>query len=116
MVKPLVFAGFNFHMPSLIQQFRATLIKHASVEVCATLPKFKLTLLEIKLPQDAEHNRGPEQTGALPADGASDASAQRKEVKCRDLAYVLHTSGTTGLPKIVWVPHSCILPNILDLK
>ena len=28
------------------------------------------------------------------------------------LAYVLHTSGTTGLPKIVRVPHECIVPNI----
>uniref|UniRef100_A0A3B4X5G9 Aminoadipate-semialdehyde dehydrogenase n=1 Tax=Seriola lalandi dorsalis TaxID=1841481 RepID=A0A3B4X5G9_SERLL len=33
-----------------------------------------------------------------------------------DLAYVLHTSGTTGLPKIVRVPHKCILPNILHLR
>ncbi|XP_054340660.1 beta-alanine-activating enzyme isoform X2 [Pongo pygmaeus] len=28
------------------------------------------------------------------------------------LAYVLHTSGTTGIPKIVRVPHKCIVPNI----
>lgn len=28
------------------------------------------------------------------------------------LAYVLHTSGTTGIPKIVRVPHECIVPNI----
>nr|XP_006198208.1 beta-alanine-activating enzyme isoform X1 [Vicugna pacos]XP_031544047.1 beta-alanine-activating enzyme isoform X1 [Vicugna pacos]XP_031544050.1 beta-alanine-activating enzyme isoform X1 [Vicugna pacos] len=28
------------------------------------------------------------------------------------LAYVLHTSGTTGTPKIVRVPHACIVPNI----
>ena len=27
------------------------------------------------------------------------------------LAYVLHTSGTTGTPKIVRVPHACILPK-----
>nr|XP_054755985.1 beta-alanine-activating enzyme-like isoform X2 [Lytechinus pictus] len=31
------------------------------------------------------------------------------------LAYALHTSGTTGRPKIVRVPHSCIVPNVLDL-
>ncbi|XP_041526980.1 beta-alanine-activating enzyme isoform X2 [Microtus oregoni] len=30
----------------------------------------------------------------------------------RCLAYVLHTSGTTGTPKIVRVPHACILPNV----
>lgn len=32
------------------------------------------------------------------------------------LAYVLHTSGTTGSPKIVRVPHKCIVPNILHLR
>uniref|UniRef100_A0A8D0LCY2 Aminoadipate-semialdehyde dehydrogenase n=1 Tax=Sphenodon punctatus TaxID=8508 RepID=A0A8D0LCY2_SPHPU len=32
------------------------------------------------------------------------------------LAYVLHTSGTTGIPKIVRVPHKCIVPNIHHLR
>ncbi|NWW85512.1 ACSF4 enzyme, partial [Rhynochetos jubatus] len=32
------------------------------------------------------------------------------------LAYVLHTSGTTGIPKIVRVPHKCIVPNIQHLR
>uniref|UniRef100_A0A4W4GVX9 Carrier domain-containing protein n=1 Tax=Electrophorus electricus TaxID=8005 RepID=A0A4W4GVX9_ELEEL len=32
------------------------------------------------------------------------------------IAYVLHTSGTTGLPKIVKVPHTCIVPNIIHLR
>ncbi|KAM4710151.1 beta-alanine-activating enzyme isoform 2-T2 [Discoglossus pictus] len=32
------------------------------------------------------------------------------------LAYVLHTSGTTGRPKIVNVPHQCIVPNIHHLR
>ncbi|XP_069645768.1 beta-alanine-activating enzyme isoform X1 [Haliaeetus albicilla] len=32
------------------------------------------------------------------------------------LAYALHTSGTTGIPKIVRVPHKCIVPNIQHLK
>ncbi|XP_023932610.1 acyl-CoA synthetase family member 4 [Lingula anatina] len=34
----------------------------------------------------------------------------------QDLAYVITTSGTTGIPKLVYVPHSCIMPNITDLK
>ena len=32
------------------------------------------------------------------------------------LAYVLTTSGTTGRPKPVKVPHCCIVPNVLDLR
>ena len=31
------------------------------------------------------------------------------------LAYVMHTSGTTGRPKPVRVPHCCIVPNVIDL-
>ena len=34
----------------------------------------------------------------------------------RQLAYVIMTSGTTGLPKIVRVPHRCIVPNIKHLR
>ena len=33
-----------------------------------------------------------------------------------NLAYVMTTSGTTGLPKLVRVPHYCIVPNIVDLR
>ncbi len=32
------------------------------------------------------------------------------------LAYILSTSGTTGQPVTVKVPHCCIVPNILDLR
>ncbi|XP_004268303.2 beta-alanine-activating enzyme isoform X2 [Orcinus orca] len=32
------------------------------------------------------------------------------------LAYVLRTSGTTGIPKIVRVPHACIVPNIQHFR
>jgi non-ribosomal peptide synthetase component F len=32
------------------------------------------------------------------------------------LAYVLQTSGSTGLPKTVKVPHECIVPNVLDIR
>ncbi|XP_064481492.1 beta-alanine-activating enzyme-like isoform X2 [Ornithodoros turicata] len=33
-----------------------------------------------------------------------------------DIAYVMKTSGTTGRPKVVRVPHECILPNINHLR
>ncbi|XP_047475813.1 beta-alanine-activating enzyme-like isoform X1 [Penaeus chinensis] len=32
----------------------------------------------------------------------------------RDLAYAITTSGSTGIPKFVYVPHRCIIPNIYD--
>lgn len=39
-----------------------------------------------------------------------------KHVDCHGfLAYILQTSGTTGVPKIVRVPHQCIVPNIQHL-
>lgn len=31
------------------------------------------------------------------------------------LAYLVHTTGTTGSPKGVWVPHCCVVPNVIDL-
>ena len=33
-----------------------------------------------------------------------------------NLAYVMQTSGTTGEPKAVFVPHSCIVPNVIHLR
>ncbi|KAF2362615.1 Pyrrolo-quinoline quinone repeat [Trinorchestia longiramus] len=36
-------------------------------------------------------------------------------VNRRGLAYAITTSGSTGVPKIVFVPRSCIAPNIRDL-
>ncbi|XP_051026230.1 beta-alanine-activating enzyme [Acomys russatus] len=51
---------------------------------------------------------------------ACESGAEEKErVDLRQeccLAYVLHTSGTTGTPKIVRVPHACILPNVQHFR
>ena len=38
------------------------------------------------------------------------------QLSADQLAYVITTSGTTGLPKIVRVPHQCIVPNITHLR
>ncbi|XP_077463975.1 beta-alanine-activating enzyme [Stigmatopora argus] len=85
----------------LLQAFRAAFTPHMSVEVCTELPKFKLTLVRVQTLMGEEHDVvKPE--ASLKGRGA--------------LAYVLHTSGTTGPPKIVRVPHECILPNILHLR
>ena len=32
------------------------------------------------------------------------------------LAYAMQTSGTTGQPKIVFVPHQCVVPNVIHLR
>uniref|UniRef100_A0A3Q4AV41 Uncharacterized protein n=1 Tax=Mola mola TaxID=94237 RepID=A0A3Q4AV41_MOLML len=81
-----------------VQRFQTALDHHVSVEVCAVLPKFKLTVVQVTPAPLAEHRPG----------------AARRDPA--DLAYVLHTSGTTGAPKIVRVPHRCILPNIRHLR
>lgn len=48
---------------------------------------------------------------------AGDGSTSLSENTAQgDFAYVLHTSGTTGVPKIVRVPHKCIVPNIQHLR
>lgn len=80
------------------------------------LPKFKLTLIRVKPLPIAEHGRGRTVAQTEDGDDLCDAAVVEKESGHRDLAYVLHTSGTTGLPKIVRVPHKCILPNILHLR
>jgi len=46
---------------------------------------------------------------------AKNASIPPGFVTCT-LAYVITTSGTTGTPKIVRVPHQCIVPNIIHLR
>ncbi|XP_056271248.1 beta-alanine-activating enzyme isoform X2 [Pseudoliparis swirei] len=93
-----------------LQRFQDAVGDHASVEVLSSLPKFRLTLVRLA-------PRGPEHGGARAAGGAAAPTAGgSREAGPGDLAYVLHTSGTTGLPKIVRVPHRCILPNILHLR
>ncbi|XP_028260190.1 beta-alanine-activating enzyme [Parambassis ranga] len=102
----------------LLQKFQTALIKHVTMEVCAELPEFRLTLTKIQMRAAAEQERGTEQTQAQTVAGADlcGAAVLEKKAGNRELAYVLHTSGTTGLPKTVRVPHKCILPNILHLR
>ncbi|XP_043762636.1 beta-alanine-activating enzyme isoform X3 [Cervus elaphus] len=60
--------------------------------------------------------------GKMTASMSSESSSEEKSEEHVDvrlkhcLAYVLHTSGTTGVPKIVRVPHACIVPNIQHFR
>ncbi|XP_069555329.1 beta-alanine-activating enzyme [Brachyistius frenatus] len=102
----------------LLQQFQTALIEHVTVEVWLELSEFNLTLLRIEPLPVAEHRRGTEGARDPTADGVHlrEAAVLEKESGNRGLAYVLHTSGTTGLPKTVRVPHKCIIPNVLHLR
>lgn len=71
------------------------------------LPEFKLTLVRTEPLPVLEGGPGPQAAGSPGLDGTPGQ---------KDWAYVLHTSGTTGPPKTVRVPHECILPNILHLR
>lgn len=42
--------------------------------------------------------------------------ARPHPLKSASVAYVMHTSGTTGSSVPVHVPHCCITPNVLDLR
>uniref|UniRef100_UPI001939323A beta-alanine-activating enzyme-like n=1 Tax=Styela clava TaxID=7725 RepID=UPI001939323A len=37
------------------------------------------------------------------------------DLNMSNISYIVHTSGTTGVPKIITVPHKCIVSNIVHL-
>eukprot|EP00741_Cyanophora_paradoxa_P005683 tig00000903_g5510.t1 len=75
---------------------------------------------------DADHERAAWRRSAGSASRSSAApssaafapspSARPPRRHRRGLAYVMCTSGTTGKPKAVFVPHACALPNVADLS
>lgn len=90
-----------------MQQFLKTFSRLLFVEVCATWSALNLTLVTMHNKLQTGDNQEPRQHCA-----AASKDKQQEE----QLAYVLHTSGTTGLPKIVKVPHKCVVPNIVHLR
>ncbi|MED6280966.1 hypothetical protein CHARACLAT_016496 [Characodon lateralis] len=98
----------------LVQRFQEALVDHVSMEVCVELPQFRLTLMRIE-----PHPVAKDETQTAQRAAGCDPCPRTvllKDSGCPDLAYVLHTSGTTGPPKTVRVPHMCIVPNILHLR
>ena len=82
-------------------------------------PDYNLTLVRVQpLSSAVILDLGTQQEGTRRAcEGWPHASTYLADyTKKGDFAYVLHTSGTTGLPKIVRVPHKCIVPNIQHLR
>jgi non-ribosomal peptide synthetase component F len=43
------------------------------------------------------------------------SNATGKQIWKSELAYVMFTSGTTGQPKAVYVPHKCVVSNVLSI-
>ncbi|XP_041704698.2 beta-alanine-activating enzyme isoform X2 [Coregonus clupeaformis] len=93
----------------LLQQFQMAFSNLMSIEVCAVWSAHNLTLVLVQHRTTAAPKEEPNADIFTPAAVPESASQGA-------LAYILHTSGTTGLPKTVRVPHKCIVPNILHLR
>ncbi|XP_046905585.1 beta-alanine-activating enzyme isoform X3 [Hypomesus transpacificus] len=102
----------------LLEQFQMAFSSFMNVDVRAVWSTYNVTLVRLRNTMaQVQHGGGREGTHEEMAN--ADLSAQGSgpgNVSQGELAYVLHTSGTTGLPKIVRVPHKCIVPNILHLS
>ncbi|XP_023047992.1 beta-alanine-activating enzyme isoform X2 [Piliocolobus tephrosceles] len=73
--------------------------KNTEVNLMLSDEKEKYEKEKIKISESSEH--------------VNEEKAEHVDLRLKHcLAYVLHTSGTTGIPKIVRVPHECIVPNI----
>ncbi|XP_048392515.2 beta-alanine-activating enzyme isoform X1 [Stegostoma tigrinum] len=114
----------------MIQKFRDTQSKWLNIEVKHDVPALNVVLVKVQRrvtnvdsePKNKE-NVICSKIGGL-REGSSEAAEEdeRHVHKYSDfqrhgfLAYILQTSGTTGTPKIVRVPHQCIVPNIQHLR
>ncbi|XP_066576016.1 beta-alanine-activating enzyme [Amia ocellicauda] len=113
---------------SLVQSFRDSFSAYMHFEASEVLPNQNLTLVKIKRKIANNPQTGKALNQKVSDKGREKEQAVDEAVQCRTftqemggrgpgcLAYVLHTSGTTGLPKIVRVPHKCIVPNIVHLR
>ncbi|XP_070554130.1 beta-alanine-activating enzyme-like [Ptychodera flava] len=95
----------------VIQRFLDTLGSELPVRVVQFLSDHGLVIVEVQN-QSADD---PQLTKPASA-GGHNITMQTRPASADSLAYAIHTSGTTGLPKIVRVPHQCILPNVLHFR
>ncbi|XP_076873255.1 beta-alanine-activating enzyme isoform X2 [Brachyhypopomus gauderio] len=106
---------------SLLQQFQSVFSSSLSIDVCAVWATLKLTLIKMHRKMSSQGSNGKQavdtQMLQVEEEEQNPKDAVPRGVHQGELmAYVLHTSGTTGLPKIVKVPHACIVPNIVHLR
>ncbi|XP_078254494.1 beta-alanine-activating enzyme [Rhinoraja longicauda] len=115
----------------IIQKFRDSLSGWLSFDVECDIPKLDVILVKIQwlmtnVDSFASEPRSKEnviytKAGVLKEETLQTTDKDKinhasKHVDCHGfVAYILQTSGTTGLPKIVRVPHQCIVPNIQHL-
>ncbi|NXF07920.1 ACSF4 enzyme, partial [Smithornis capensis] len=107
--------GCFYHDSSTIQHIGLTLFQMSSsnTDLNSQVEEMKSKCEPFK----AVGNSQPEYTICPDQSEVKTSEGRCMDVGQKDtLAYVLHTSGTTGIPKIVRVPHKCIMPNIQHLK
>ncbi|KAM9660688.1 beta-alanine-activating enzyme [Morphnus guianensis] len=107
--------GFFYHNSSTIEHIGLTLFQMSSsnADLNSLVDSVKSKYEPFKAMGNSQPGSTvcPDQTKVKTSEGGYMDIGQKYS-----LAYVLHTSGTTGIPKIVRVPHKCIVPNIQHLK
>ncbi|NWW58675.1 ACSF4 enzyme, partial [Ifrita kowaldi] len=107
--------GCFYHNSSAIERIGLTLFQMSSsnTDLSSQVDNMKSKCEPIKAVDNSQPGYAicPDQTKVKTSEGGYMDAGQKDT-----LAYVLHTSGTTGIPKIVRVPHKCIVPNIQHLK
>ncbi|XP_041054843.1 beta-alanine-activating enzyme isoform X1 [Carcharodon carcharias] len=118
----------------MIQKFRDSLSTWLYIEVEYDIPMLNVVLVKIQwqvanVDSLASEPRNEENVIYCKIAGlregileAAEKDNKKHAIKYADclrhgfVAYILQTSGTTGTPKIVQVPHQCIVPNVQHLK
>lgn len=109
------YPGCFYHDSSAIEHTGLTLFQMSSTstDLSSQVDNMKSKCEPFKAVDNSQpgYTICPDQTKVKTSEGGYMDTGQK-----HTLAYVLHTSGTTGIPKIVRVPHKCIVPNIQHLK